>query len=102
MNKRERVFSITKGRCYYCGCKLDINNYHIDHFVSRIEGGKGGDNLVPSCADCNLSKSGLSIEEFRQEIANYLTDNLRGRMINKFYKPKQKPIEFYFEKKGLR
>lgn len=44
-----------RGKCYYCGCKLD--KYHVDHVVPLDRGGRNSpDNLVIACPICNLSK----------------------------------------------
>lgn len=97
MAKREDVFNLTKGKCFYCGCDLDINNYHIDHFIPKVKGGKCGKNNVPSCIDCNIMKSNLTIEEFREIIYNLLNSSIQGRLISKYYTPKKNDFKFYFE-----
>lgn len=44
-----------KGKCYYCGGKLE--NYHVDHVIPLSRGGSDGpDNLVIACPHCNDSK----------------------------------------------
>ena len=98
MDIREKVFLVTNGKCFYCGKKLNFNNYHIDHFIPKSKGGKGGDNLVPSCPDCNLFKFNSDIEEFRQRIGDLLDKDIKGRMIKNFCGIKQRKITFYFEK----
>ena len=66
---RQRIFDKTSGRCFYCGRVLDANNFHMDHFFPKAKGGKANyKNLVPACPFCNLRKSDLSIEEFRQKL----------------------------------
>lgn len=98
MANRKEIFNITKGKCAYCGCKLDINNFHIDHFVAKANGGKNKNNLLPSCCLCNLMKSNLTLEEFRKEIENLIyLDTGKVGLINKYYKIKAKKIKFYFE-----
>lgn len=43
--------------CFYCGCSIDKDNMHIDHYVPLSKGGAHSeDNLVASCATCNLQK----------------------------------------------
>ena len=88
LNTRARVFQKTGGKCFYCGCDLDFKTYHIDHFIPKSNNGKGGDNLVPSCSDCNLYKGRLSVDEFREKIE---------RMINKYFHLNNSKIKFYFE-----
>jgi len=53
-----------KGRCYYCGRKVD-DNYHVDHVVPLALGGSNGpENLVIACAHCNDSKGARHPMEF--------------------------------------
>lgn len=76
---------------------MDPNDFHMDHFFPKEKGGQRKKNLVPSCQDCNLSKSNLSIEEFRDKINRLIPDTHRGRMISKYYGVKKAPIKFFFE-----
>lgn len=96
--QRSMAFLKTKGRCAYCGCKLDKSKYHVDHLVPLAANGKTNkDNLFAACPDCNLCKSNLTIDEFRQKIAGFLTETHHGRIISKYYKVRPKLIKFYFE-----
>lgn len=97
MGRRQNIFDMTGGRCFYCGCKLDFNNFHIDHFTAKKRGGKQKDNLVPSCPDCNLSKGDMTVEEFRNKISNIINATVHGRMICKYYGVYPKQIKFFFE-----
>lgn len=97
-SKRRDVFSITDGRCFYCGCNLSINDFQTDHFIPRCKGGKIKNNLVPACEDCNRSKSGLSVEEFRDKICSMPTKNINGRIMAKYYELQKEDITFYFER----
>lgn len=72
--KRERVKAKTNGCCAYCGCVLG-EKFHVDHVRSkhshRQHGQTGWDdfeNLVAACSPCNLYKSDLSLEDFREKI----------------------------------
>ena len=97
LSTRTRVFQKTGGKCFYCGCDLDFESYHIDHFIPKCRNGKGGDNLVPSCKDCNLYKGKLSIEEFRNKIQSSIYSSIQGRIINKYFCLNNSKIKFYFE-----
>lgn len=45
-----------KGKCYWCGVKVD--KYHIDHVIPVSRGGSNDpSNIVISCQPCNQSKS---------------------------------------------
>ena len=44
--------------CQYCGRKSPNVKLHIDHFYPKSKGGKYiENNLITSCADCNIGKS---------------------------------------------
>lgn len=65
--RRDLVISKTSGFCFYCGTDLHDNNFSIDHFLPRNQGGTNElDNLVPCCRVCNSSKNKYGIEEFRE------------------------------------
>lgn len=97
---RKRIYNITKGRCFYCGCKLSLSNFHADHFIAKSKGGIITNNLVPSCPVCNMAKGTLDIEAFRLKIASYL-DGFSGKVIEKYFDVKVPDIVFYFEKEGI-
>lgn len=97
MANRQKIYEITNGRCFYCGCELDIESFHADHFVAKANGGKESKNLVPACPDCNHCKGKLTIEEFRTKIENLLEDRFVGKLIKKYYKIEKKNIKFFFE-----
>jgi len=70
------IFNKYNGKCAYCGCELSADSFQIDHIIPKRRGdrnfiGRGSDkvnNLNPSCASCNSSKSTWSIDEWREEI----------------------------------
>lgn len=94
--KKQRgiVWDKSGGKCWYCGCDL-LKGWHIDHLEpiirdtiiipdtsdsqyshKSVSTGKclrphldTIENMVPSCAPCNLFKSVYDVEFFRQEIA---------------------------------
>ena len=95
---RQIIYQSTGGRCFYCGCILDEDNFHIDHVIPKALGGTDYRNVVPACPDCNMSKGTLSIEEFRKKIFDMPSSHHIGRMISKYYDlPLQQPV-FWFEK----
>ena len=96
-SKRLKIYNLTKGRCFYCGCKLDIKYFHMDHFIPKQAGGKSKGNLVPCCHDCNLSKGSLPLDYFRDKIQGLLTETHHGRLIANYYGIKPTPIKFFFE-----
>ena len=104
-NERKKVFELTQGHCFYCGCKLDFDAFELEHFIADANGGGNSGNRVPSCHDCNEMKSAKTIEEFRQAIKDSVGDEAehRVRIIDKYMgiQNKDKDIVFYFEKNGL-
>ena len=98
---RELIFNKYKGRCAYCGEKLQ-KGWHVDELLPVVrlwkykkdengeyEMDKYGcnikvnymeyperltiDNQMPSCPSCNINKHSLSLEGFRNLIQNFTT-----------------------------
>lgn len=64
--KRLRVYERDGGVCTYCGVAVAPGEFHVDHSVSRRNGGTNHlNNLRTACAPCNLSKGGLNARQFR-------------------------------------
>lgn len=52
-------------RCTYCGRRVTRRTRHVDHSVSRANGGTNHlNNLRLACAACNLGKGALNSREF--------------------------------------
>lgn len=59
---RAKVFALKGSQCIYCGDDAS----HVDHQTPKARGGSDDiDNLVPSCARCNISKGMMTAEEWR-------------------------------------
>ena len=101
MNKRDRAFAKSSGKCFYCGCNLDFKKFHLDHFIPKSNGGSGLDNYVAACPTCNMYKYNLSIEEFRDKIATNWMKDISEVMLCKYMDVDFKPVVFYFEKENL-
>lgn len=68
LSKRTRfeIFKRDGFRCAYCGADPTQRALHVDHVIPLAEGGTDDDaNLITSCADCNLGKSAVPLEERR-------------------------------------
>jgi hypothetical protein len=53
-------------RCRYCGATAVDVLLHVDHVVPRAGGGTDdAANLITACADCNLGKSDVPLDESR-------------------------------------
>jgi len=69
---RQKLKDKMNCRCGYCG-ELLSDKFHIDHKIPHRAGGTcDEDNLIASCISCNLQKTGMSVNEFRQSIENKL------------------------------
>jgi hypothetical protein len=65
LSKGERFRVLERGgfRCVYCGRRPPEVVLHVDHAVSKKNGGGNDDeNLVSACSDCNLGKSSKSAD----------------------------------------
>jgi len=122
---RETVRMKFGGKCAYCGCDLP-ERWHADHFepvvrelkfrqrndgTHRLESGKPSrpefdtiDNHMPACPRCNISKSSLTIEQWRGWIVGHvkaLSAHHTPYNIAKAYGlivETGAPVKFYFEK----
>lgn len=101
-NTRKKIFDSLGGRCAYCGCYLDYENFHVDHAVPVSKGGENGLNRLPTCPLCNLCKGPLDVEQFREKIQTIFDENDSGKvaLIRKYYNVKLKKKSFYFEEVG--
>lgn len=120
--QREQVRMKFGGKCAYCGCELP-DRWHADHMeaVDRKMAyvpGKGFvatgemykpqndtfENLMPSCAPCNIDKHSMSLESWRrklQDAANVLSRNYptyRHALRFGLVRETGASIVFYFER----
>lgn len=62
IKERDAIIYAWNNKCAYC--KQFHNKFHIDHVVPHSKGGSCDlENLVPSCADCNQTKSDYLIPD---------------------------------------
>lgn len=123
--QRALILAKTNGRCAYCGIPLEGVRWHADHFkpVKRELAWKSGigitttskfenpenhtiDNMLASCPSCNIAKSSLHIEAFREIIEdklNMLASIPNYQIAKRYGLLKEEPhkITFYFEELGL-
>ena len=86
--KRQAIYDKSGGKCWYCGDDL-VKGWHADHFEPVRRNPKWAiekfgsesmlnpelnteENKVPACSSCNILKSSLGIEHFRQRIAQFV------------------------------
>jgi len=64
---KELLYLRQKGKCMYCGKKMDIRYFHIDH---KIPVARDGANTVANqqllCAPCNNRKGNMTDGEYRR------------------------------------
>jgi 5-methylcytosine-specific restriction endonuclease McrA len=64
---RRALFARDGWRCVYCG--TTAGRLTLDHVVPRSRGGESvWENVVTSCAPCNLRKGDRTLEEARMEL----------------------------------
>jgi hypothetical protein len=62
---KEYVSARDGWRCVYCGHRVNRRTRHVDHRVSRINGGTNHvNNLALACVPCNLAKGALNARQF--------------------------------------
>jgi 5-methylcytosine-specific restriction endonuclease McrA len=127
MTKKDRliVFKKFNGKCAYCGEELQ-KGWHVDEVEpvrrnhkwnrekGRYEVNKENpmmfperlhiDNQYPACRSCNIQKNSFSLEEFRNNIQNFVNSLNAYSTQYKFAKryglvqETEQKVEFYFEK----
>lgn len=56
---------VQDGKCAYCNCQLNKDEFHVDHILPLTRGGSNWtQNLSLACPRCNLSKSNKLPEEW--------------------------------------
>lgn len=61
---RRNVYLRDNGDCQYCGNKLGLAEYTIDHVIPQCKNGQDTwENLVLACQKCNKYKSGYTLKE---------------------------------------
>lgn len=120
---RQLIFEKYGGKCAYCGCELPVKGWHADHieaivrdFVYNSDKGRYVttgtcekpeneclENYNPSCASCNIQKSSFSLEQFRENIKQFVNSlnsySTQYKFAKKYGLIKETEIEvkFYFE-----
>jgi 5-methylcytosine-specific restriction endonuclease McrA len=125
MKKKERelIFNKYGGKCAYCSCDLE-KGWHTDHIEPIVRDfdwnrDKGRyeaigtcrnpenetlENYNPSCPSCNIQKNSFTIEQFRDNIKQFIQSLNQYSTQYKFAKryglisENEIKVEFYFEK----
>lgn len=112
--KRLELYEKYNHRCAYCGCELEYKDMQVDHIKSvyvntdlttnMTEKEMYSDrNLLPACRQCNLYKSTMTLDQFRERLQTTLIENItksfQWRLAEKYglvqYTPRE--IKFYYE-----
>lgn len=57
----------TANRCWYCGCRVTVENRSIDHVTPLSRNGSNArENKVIACRPCNHNKAALSVDDYRE------------------------------------
>ena len=65
---KQLLYDKQKGKCNYCGNKLTIQYFHIDHKTPVARGGSDRiTNLQLLCGPCNTRKGNSTDGEFRRK-----------------------------------
>ena len=114
MNKKDRelIFNKYGGKCAYCGCNLQ-KGWHIDHIEPIVRNWLNGtfekpenenlENYNPSCPSCNIQKNSYTLEQFRQNIKQFVSYLNKYSTQYKFAKKyglvseNEIEVKFYFE-----
>jgi 5-methylcytosine-specific restriction endonuclease McrA len=109
---RHKIFEKFNGHCAYCGCEIEFKNMQIDHYwpkrldyLEPLVDPDREENLMPSCRPCNIHKHAMRPEVWRKELERQVSMLLKNAQFKRAIRFGQiqiteKPIVFYFEKKG--
>jgi 5-methylcytosine-specific restriction endonuclease McrA len=61
---RHGIYARDKGRCQYCGRRVNRREMQYEHVLPRAQGGRTcWENIVVSCLDCNQKKGDRTPEQ---------------------------------------
>ena len=84
---RFEVFKRDLFTCQYCGRKTPDVVLHCDHIIAIANGGDSTiDNLITSCASCNLGKSDVPLDQAQPGLASKIEQMKEARAQLKAYK----------------
>lgn len=104
--ERIKIFQKYNGRCAYCGCKLNYRDMKMSCIPKRNSFFREPliQKHLPACESCYYLVSSFSLEEFRTQIDNTISEYLREdpnyKLAIKYgvIKEMDPPYVFYFEK----
>lgn len=67
--KRRYCYLRERGRCFYCGKRLNMKNATLDHYLPKTAGGPDSVyDLVLCCRSCNRQKGDVVPEDWQQHV----------------------------------
>ena len=119
LTKGERMLILLKygGRCAYCGEELLDGKFHADHINPIVRNSNGTcnnseydvfENYNPACPSCNIQKNSFTIEQFRENIKNFVFSLNKYSTQYKFAKKygliieNDVEVKFYYEQFKLK
>lgn len=107
-----QVLKIADYKCVYCGCDINPDDWHLDHYHPKAFGGANTlENIVPACSICNKMKGALDGINFLKRCKNICINNkiLSDEERNKFnngwsesMKDRNKVVEISKQYKSLK
>jgi uncharacterized protein (TIGR02646 family) len=65
VDRKRSLFRRQNGICHYCGRKMKISEFSVEHVLPTSRGGSNSwRNLVGACIECNHAKANMTLEEF--------------------------------------
>ena len=85
---RFEIFKRDAFTCQYCGRKPPTVVLHVDHIIAVANGGDAArENLITSCADCNLGKSCVPLDSVTKPIEKAIEEAKERRaQVNQYNK----------------
>lgn len=116
--EREKVFQKFDGKCAYCGSRIEIDNFCVDHInpIKRFATNSLQEELLwaeqkralhtlinmnPSCKGCNSLKNHLTVEQFRKKLElkmNFTENHYRILHDLNNIEINTPVVKFYFER----
>ena len=66
---RHGIYARDKGKCQYCGSRVNKKEMQYEHVIPRSQGGKTcWENIVVACMPCNQKKGGRTPEQAKMRL----------------------------------
>ena len=107
---RKNIYARDNGRCVYCGVKVSLSNFTLDHVIPKSQGGGFcWENIVASCSSCNNHKGNKrwkagELKMLQQPYVPKLTKAAPKNLVNKlsFKVPHQSWVDYIYWRIAVR